>query len=168
MRAQRRFAAALVGSLALGLALALLSQPALAKGTLHTEGVFGAKGATLHVITYTSVEGKLVGLLGIDNAGKRNSIAFALAVWPGVMELSRKAAAAQGPAWTSIGELAETETRDISHLRLRAGPGVEFVITSPQGLTVTAVVPTADVPRLEAALRAVHDNLVAGATAPAK
>jgi hypothetical protein len=55
--------------------------------------------------------------------------------------------------------MTETGTSDVSHLTVSAGPGVNFVITSPKDGTVAHVVPMVEFSRFQNALREVHDYL---------
>ena len=55
--------------------------------------------------------------------------------------------------------MTETGTSDVSHLTVSAGPGVNFVVTSPKGSTVAHVVPEAEFSRFQKALRDVQNYL---------
>ena len=55
--------------------------------------------------------------------------------------------------------MTETGTSDVSHLTVSAGPGVNFVVTSPKGGTVAHVVQEAEFSRFQKALRDVQDYL---------
>jgi hypothetical protein len=58
-----------------------------------------------------------------------------------------------------IGTMMEIRTKDVSVLNVSAGPGVRFVITSPEKGAVTYHLAAGDMARFEKALYAVRDYL---------
>lgn len=83
--------------------------------------------------------------------------------WANLIDLIAKATKAQstGKTWTVIGELTETETSDVSHLVISAGPGIRFALNSPQGASLTYMLAKSDIPRLQQALGQVRQFLAA-------
>jgi hypothetical protein len=59
---------------------------------------------------------------------------------------------AQSGSWKVVGSMAETETSDVSHLTVSAGPGIKFVISSRKNTAVTYVLPKDDMAGFEKAL----------------
>ena len=148
---------ALLGALVTsGLAISLIAGPASA-GSLDVVASFTAKVSQLDVATFTDPNQKsTVGLLGIS---KSNSIAFGADQWKSLIELVRKAAAAQAPAaWTEAGSMKDV-SRDTATLAVSSGPGLRFVISSAKGGSVTHILPKADIARLEKALQQVGERL---------
>ena len=133
------------------LAGALLGGAAHAKGQLSKLAAFTAPGAQFQVFTFED-EGKRVALFGIINGSTRNSFTANLKELPAIFELWKKTLAARSPTWKSVGSLSETDTSDRSRLTLSAGPGVRFVIDSPQGQTETFTMENGDTARFEEAL----------------
>src|SRR5438105_233941 len=124
--------------LALGvMAIGLFALAARAKTGLDIVAEFGPKNAQAAVASYTDEKGKRIGLLGIS-ADKRNSITFRLDEWNVLIGLVDKAAAAQGGDWKQTGEFTETNTEDISHLVIEAGPGIQLTVSSPKGPKLVA------------------------------
>jgi hypothetical protein len=76
-----------------------------------------------------------------------------------LVELWTKAVKAQSGSWKVVGSMAETETSDVSHLTVSAGPEVKFVISSPRKGTVTYLLPKDDMAGFEKALYQVKDFL---------
>jgi hypothetical protein len=99
-----------------------------------------------------------VALLGIANPA-RSSFSFRLEGWLLLIELWTKAVKAQSGSWKVVSSMAETETSDVSHLTVSAGPGVKFVISSPRKGTVTYVLPKDDMAGFEKALYQVKEFL---------
>jgi hypothetical protein len=99
-----------------------------------------------------------VGLLAIATPA-RNSFAFNLAEWKSLITLSDRAIETRSRDWTVVGTMTETGTSDVSHLTVSAGPGVNFVVTSPKGGAVAHVLPEAEFSRFQKALRDVQDYL---------
>ena len=99
-----------------------------------------------------------VAILGIANPS-RSSFSFRLEEWLLLIELWTKAVKAQSSSWKVVGSMAETETSDVSHLTVSAGPGVKFAISSPKKSTVTYVLPKDDMAGFEKALYQVKDFL---------
>jgi len=116
--------------------------------------------AELDVVTVidTDVEASKskVALLGIAPP-LRSSFSFRLGEWLSLIDLWSKAVKAQSDSWRVIGSMTETETSDVSHLTISAGPGVKFVISSFQKGTVTFVLSKDDMARLEKALYRVKE-----------
>jgi len=133
-----------------------------AEGKLAVVERFADRNTVLAVAHYT-IEGAptgkgKVGLLTIATPDT-NSFAFNLAEWKSLIELNDRAIKAQSRDWTVIGTMTETGTSDVSHLTVSAGPGVNFVITSPKGSAVAHVVPAAEFSRFQKALHDVQDYL---------
>ena len=99
-----------------------------------------------------------VALLGIANPS-RSSFSFRLKEWLLLIELWTNAVKAQSESWKVVGSMEETETSDVSHLTVSAGPGVKIVISSPRKGTVTYVLPKDDMAGFEKALYQVKDFL---------
>jgi hypothetical protein len=62
----------------------------------------------------------------------RSSCSFRLEEWLLLIELWTKVVKTQSGSWKLVGSMAETETSDVSHLTVSAGPGVKFVVVSAQ------------------------------------
>lgn len=97
-----------------------------------------------------------VALLGIATP-LRSSFSFRLAEWLSLIDLWSKAVKAQSDSWRVIGSMTETETSDVSHLTISAGPGVKFVISSSQKGIVTFVLSKNDMGGFEKALYQVKE-----------
>jgi hypothetical protein len=140
--------------------LGLLVSPLLAKGTLDIVAKFEQANLELDVATFVEAEGK-AGLLGLRAGTERNSFAFGPAEWAKLTALVAKAARAQSTAgnWTVVGTMTETETSDISHLVVSAGPGIRFALSSPKKASLTYVLATGDIPRLQQGLARVKEFL---------
>ena len=99
-----------------------------------------------------------VALLGIATPS-RSSFSFRLKEWLSLIDLWTKAVKAQSGSWKVVGSMVETETSDVSHLTVSAGPGVKFVIGSPKKGTVTYILSKEDIAGFEKALHQVKDFL---------
>src|SRR6516225_5899851 len=97
-----------------------------------------------------------VALLGIATP-LRSSFSFRLVEWLLLIDLWSKAVKAQSDSWRVIGSMTETETSDVSHLTISAGPGVKFVISSSQKGIVTFILSKDDVGGFEKALYQVKE-----------
>jgi hypothetical protein len=153
------------GLIVLVASLALLVSPLLAKGKLDIIAKFQQSSLELAVATYTDADatpGK-VGLVGLTAGQVKNSFAFDGPQWASLIDLIAKAAKAQstGNTWAVIGELTESETTDVSHLVISAGPGIRFALNSPKGASLTYMLPKSDIPRLQQALGRVRQYLAA-------
>ena len=73
------------------------------------------------------------------------------------IDLWSKAVKTQSDSWKVIGSMTETETSDVSHLTISAGPGVKFVISSSQKGIVTFVFSKNDMGGFEKALYQVKE-----------
>ena len=148
-----------------GLWLALA--PVVAKGKLDYVEKFQAGKEELAVATFTDPDAagavKIVGLLGFASGDTRNSFAFKKDEWDKLVELWGKAASAQTStslgSWKFVGTMTETETTDVSQLTVSVGAGVKLAISSPNGASLSYVMPRADQPRFEKALLAVKQLL---------
>jgi hypothetical protein len=153
------------GLIVLVASLALMVSPLLAKGTLDVIAKFQQSTFELAVATYTDADAKpgKVGLVGLTAGQVKNSFAFDAPQWANLIDLIAKATKAQstGKTWTVIGELTETETSDVSHLVISAGPGIRFALNSPQGASLTYMLAKSDIPRLQQALGRVRQFLAA-------
>ena len=135
-----------------------------AEGKLAIVERFADRNTVLTVAHYTVAgaptgKGK-VGLLTIATPDA-NSFAFNLAEWKSLIALCDRATKVQSSDWTVVGTMTETGTSDVSHLTVSAGPGVNFVVTSPKGSTVAHVLPEAEFSRFQKALRDVQELSVA-------
>jgi len=152
---------------ALVVGLALCAGPASA-GKLDMIGKFISADTEVDVATYTEVNDKgveeRVGLLGVRNGDRRNSITFNPNEFPALLVLWRQASEAQSDQWRYIGDFLETGTSDVSHLKVSAGPGVRFIIESPAKGAFTADLSRADMGAFAAALERARVYL--GAPAP--
>jgi hypothetical protein len=142
--------------------LGILVSPLLAAGTLDVVATFQQANLQLDVATYLQ-EPEGVGLLGIKAGSARISFAFKSDTWSKLTDLVAKAARAQstGSNWTVTGAMTETETSDISHLVVSAGPGIRFALSSPKKAGLTYVLATSDIPRFQQALARVKAFLAA-------
>ena len=92
-----------------------------------------------------------VGLLTIATPDA-NSFAFNPSEWKSLIALCDRATKMQSGDWTVVGTMTETGTSDVSHLTVSAGPGLNFVITSPKDGTVAHVLQKAEFSRFQKAL----------------
>jgi hypothetical protein len=150
----------------LAASLGLLTSPLLAAGKLEFVEKFKQGRLELNVATYTEPDastGKLgkIGLLALAAGTLRNSFASDGPQWPKLIALIDKAAKAQsaGNKWTVVGEISETGTSDVSHLVVSAGPGIRFALNSPQGASLSYVLPRSDIARLQQAMGQVRQFL---------
>jgi hypothetical protein len=138
------------------------ASPLRAEGKLSIIERFADSSTQLMVAHYTDAgapAGKgRVGLLAIATP-TRNAFAFNLAEWKSLIALCNRAAEIRSKDWIVVGTMTETGTSDVSHLTVSAGPGVNFVITSPKDGTVAHVVPMVEFSRFQNALREVQDYL---------
>ena len=86
----------------------------------------------------------------------RSPFSFRRAEWLSLIELWT-ADKAQSDSWKVVGSMTETETSDVSHLTISAGPGVKFVIRSFQKGTVIFVLSRDDMARFESGLYRVKE-----------
>jgi hypothetical protein len=141
----------------LGLAASAIGWPAAA-GSLNVVASFTAKTSQLDVATFADPNQKpsTVGLLSISHS---NTIALGAGDWKSLIDLVHKAAAATAPAtWTEVGSIKDV-SKDVATLTVSSGPGLQFVISSAKGGTITHILPKADIARLEKALAQVSDVL---------
>ncbi|HXY89375.1 MAG TPA: hypothetical protein VEH75_02010 [Xanthobacteraceae bacterium] len=145
------------GKGAFGLAAALLFGLALATPAANAEdkldyvASFKNGSLVLDVCTYTQSNGR-IGLLGWRSGEARNAFAFRLDEWDKVADLWKKAVRAQGGAWKTVGTVRETGTTDISVLSVKAGPGIELAVASPQVPSIAYVLAPTDFADFEKAL----------------
>src|SRR5258707_4625884 len=85
------------------------------------------------------------------------SFFFRLVEWLSLIDLWSKVVKAQSDSWRVIGSMTETETSDVSHLTISAGPGVKFVISSSQKGIVTFILSKDDMGGFEKALYQVKE-----------
>jgi hypothetical protein len=97
-------------------------------------------------------------LLGITTPS-RNSFSFRLEEWLSLIDLWTKAVKAQSDSWKVVGSMTETETFDVCHLTVSAGPGVMIVISSPKKGAATYLLSKDDMAGFEKALYGVKDFL---------
>jgi hypothetical protein len=151
------------GLIVLVASLGLLISPLLAKGTLDIIAKFQQSTFELAVATYTDPDAKpgKVGLVGLTAGQVKNSFAFDGPQWSKLIDLIAKAEKAQstGKTWTVTGEMTETETSDVSHLVISAGPGIRFALNSQKGASLTYILAKSDIAQLQQALARVHQYL---------
>jgi hypothetical protein len=107
----------------------------------------------------TGPDSKKVALLGIKNGARRISIAFDPEDWPALISLWTKAVAAQSNSWHDVGVYVETGTSDVSTLKMSAGPGVTFLISSPAKGIETYLLSATDMTRFNAAVQKAQHSL---------
>lgn len=151
-----------VYGLAIVIGLSLYSWPLQAGVQLDIVAKFRNADLEFDVVTVIDSEVEpsrnKVALLGIATPS-RSSFSFRLKEWLSLIDLWTKAVKAQSGSWKVVGSMVETETSDVSHLTLSAGPGVKFVIGSSKKGTVTYVLPKEDIAGFEKALNQVKDFL---------
>ena len=147
------------------LVLGLLLFTSQAHAALTYVGKFtDSNGNELDVVTYfqpatADAKSAKVGVLGIQSSGRRISIAFDAENWPRLMALWNKARVAQSNSWREVGDYTETDTEDPSTLKLSAGPGATFLISSAARGIETYLLPAADLDRFDAAVKDVQTAL---------
>ena len=138
----------------------VLTSPLQARVQLDIIAKFRNADVELDVVTVvdSDVEASKskVALLGIATP-LRSSFSFRLVEWLLLIDLWSKAVKAQSDSWRVIGSMTETETSDVSHLTISAGPGVKFVISSSQKGIVTFVLSKNDMGGFEKALYQVKE-----------
>jgi hypothetical protein len=138
----------------------ILTSPLQAGVQLDMIAEFRNTGVELDVVTIvdSDVEASKskVALLGITRP-LRSSFSFRLNEWLSLIDFWLKAVKAQSNSWQLIGTMTETETSDVSHLTVSAGPGVKFVISSSQKGIVTFVLSKDDIGGFEKALYQVKE-----------
>jgi hypothetical protein len=129
--------------------------PVQARGQLDIVAKFRNAELELDLVTVFDSEvdasKSKVALLGIATP-VRSSFSFRRAEWLSLIELWTKAVKAQSDSWKVVGSMTETETSDVSHLTISAGPGVKFVIRSFQKGPVIFVLLRDDMARFESGL----------------
>ena len=145
-----RLTAALVIGLSLGAA------PTAQAGNLNVRGRFVNAGVELDVATYAAPNDKGVEervlLLGIKSAGHAISIAVERTEAHTLQALWNQAESQQSDEWRYVGDFTETGTRDVSHLKVSAGPGVRYIIESPAKGASTADLSRSDMKAFGSAL----------------
>src|SRR6516162_185973 len=138
----------------------VLTSPLQARVQLDIIAKFRNADVELDVVTVVDSEVEAskskVALLGIATP-LRSSFSFRLAEWLLLIDLWSKAVKTQSDSWKVIGSMTETETSDVSHLTISAGPGVKFVISSSQKGIVTFVLSKNDMGGFEKALYQVKE-----------
>ena len=123
----------------------VLTSPLQARVQLDIIAKFRNADVELDVVTVVDSEVEAskskVALLGIATP-LRSSFSFRLAEWSLLIDLWSKAVKTQSDSWKVIGSMMETETSDVAHLTISAGPGIKFVISSSQKGIVTFVLLT--------------------------
>ena len=144
----------------LTVAHSLFTWPLQARAQLDIVAKFQNADLEFDVVTVIDSEVEAsrnkVALLGIANPS-RSSFSFGLEEWLLLIELWTKAVKAQSDSWRVIGSMTETETSDVSHLTISAGPGVKFVISSSQKGIVTFILSKDDMGGFEKALYQVKE-----------
>ena len=140
--------------------LSVLTSPLQARIQLDIIAKFRNAGVELDVVTVvdSDVEASKskVALLGIATP-LRSSFSFRLEEWLSLIDLWSKAVKTQSNSWKVIGSMTETETSDVSHLTISAGPEVKFVISSSKKGIVTFVLSKDDIGGFEKALYQVKE-----------
>jgi hypothetical protein len=138
----------------------VLASPLQARIQLDIVAKFRNADLELDVVTIVDSEVEAskskVALLGIATP-LRSSFSFRLVEWLSLIDLWSKAVKAQSDSWRVIGSMTETETSDVSHLTISAGPGVKFVISSSQKGIVTFILSKDDMGGFEKALYQVKE-----------
>jgi hypothetical protein len=138
----------------------VLTSPLQARVQLDIIAKFRNADVELDVVTVVDSEVEAskskVALLGIATP-LRSSFSFRLAEWLLLIDLWSKAVKTQSDSWKVIGSMTETETSDVSHLTISAGPGVKFVISSSQKGIVTFVLSKNDMGGFEKVLYQVKE-----------
>jgi hypothetical protein len=138
----------------------VLTSPLQARVQLDIIAKFRNADVELDVVTVvdSDVEASKskAALLGIATP-LRSSFSFKLAEWSLLIDLWSKAVKTQSDSWKVIGSMMETETSDVAHLTISAGPGVKFVISSSQKGIVTFVLSKNDMGGFEKALYQVKE-----------
>jgi hypothetical protein len=151
-----------VYGLVIVLALSLYSWPLQAGMQLDIVAKFHNADLEFDVVTVIDPEVEAsrnkVALLGIATPS-RSSFSFGLKEWLSLIDLWTKAVKAQSGSWKVVGSMVETETSDVSHLTVSAGPGVKFAISSRKKGTATYVLSRDDMAGFEKALHQVKDFL---------
>src|SRR6516164_3051158 len=102
-----------------------LTSPMQAGVQLDIVAKFRNGGVELDIVTVVDSEVEAskskVALLGIATP-LRSSFSFRLAEWLLLIDLWSKAVKTQSDSWKVIGSMTETETSDVSHLTISAGP----------------------------------------------
>jgi hypothetical protein len=149
-----------LGLVALATAFCLIAAPLLAEDKLDFVEKFRAGSLELGVATYGPKD--RVGLLGLRDGSQENSFAFSPEEWQTFIDLVAKAASqSAGSNWSVVGDMTETNTRDVSRLVISAGPGIRFAVNSPKGPSLTYVIGDSDISRLQQALSRVRAFLAA-------
>ena len=101
-------------------------------------------------------------MLGLRDGSLENSFAFSPEEWQTFIDLVAKAASQSVASnWSVVGDMTETNTRDVSHLVISAGPGIRFAVNSTKGPSLTYVIGNSDVSRLQQALSKMRAYLAA-------
>jgi hypothetical protein len=149
-----------LGLVALAAAFCLIAGQLLAEDKLDFVEKFRTGDLELGVATYGPKD--RIGLLGLRAGSQENSFAFSPEEWQTFIDFVAKAASqSAGSAWSLVGDMTETNTRDVSHLVISAGPGIRFAVNSPKGPSLTYVIGKSDISRLQQALSKVRVYLAA-------
>jgi hypothetical protein len=149
-----------LGLVALATAFCLIAAPLLAEDKLDFVEKFRAGSLELGVATCGPKD--RVGLLGLRDGSQENSFAFSPEEWQTFIDLVAKAASqSAGSNWSVVGDMTETNTRDVSRLVISTGPGIRFAVNSPKGPSLTYVIGDSDISRLQQALSKVRTYLAA-------
>jgi hypothetical protein len=138
----------------------VLPSPLHARVQLDIVAKFRNAGMDLDVLTVVDSEVEAakskVALLGIATP-LRSSFSFRREDWLLLIDLWSKAVKAQSDSWKIIGSMKETETSQVSLLTISAGPGIKFVIGSPQKGFVTYILSKDDFARFAGTLYRVKE-----------
>jgi hypothetical protein len=153
-----------IAKIALAFGLLLFTSGAQAGGKLAFVDKFIDGSNELDVATYfdpgdASKASEKVAVLGIRNDTRRISISFGASEWHALVVLWAKAVAEQSNSWQDAGIYTETGTDDISTLKLSAGNGVIFLISSPAKGVETYRLSATDMGRFGVAVQNVQDSL---------
>jgi hypothetical protein len=134
---------------ALATAFCLIAAPLLAENKLDIVEKFRTGSLALAVATF----GPNVGLLELGAGSQENSFAFSPEEWQTLIDLVAKAAnQSSGSNWSVVGDMTETNTRDVSHLVVSAGPGIRFALNSPKCPSLAYAIAKSGISRLQQAL----------------
>jgi hypothetical protein len=153
-----------IARITLAFGLLLFASGAQADGKLTFVDKFIDGSNELDVATYfvpgdAGKASEKVALLGIRNDTRRISISFDASEWHALVDLWAKAVAEQSNSWQDAGVYTETGTADISTLKLSAGDGVIFQISSPAKGVETYRLSATDMDRFGVAVQNVQDSL---------
>lgn len=121
---------------------------------------FGTSEAQLVVGTYSAVlGGGRYGTLRIRQGEAQNLLIMEGAEWQTLVEVWRKAQAAQSTSWRVVGEAHDTAPSEHAKISLAAGRGVRFTIQSRNSPTVSYQLAPSDMAAFDAAMTSIEPSL---------